>query len=71
MNEGEAISRLKQGDISGLETLVHRYQVQAVRTAYLVTRDRHLAEDATRMRLAVERGDLEEMERLVKVKDPR
>ncbi len=45
MNEGESISRLKQGDISGLETLVHKYQVQAVRAAYLVTRDRHLAED--------------------------
>lgn len=30
-----------------------------------------LAEDAARMRLAMAAGDLEEMERLVEVKDPR
>jgi RNA polymerase sigma-70 factor (ECF subfamily) len=45
MEEQEAITRLKQDDIDGLETLVRRYQVQAVRTAYLITRDRALAED--------------------------
>ena len=45
MEEAEAIARLKQGDISGLETLVCRFQVQAVRTAFLITRDRALAED--------------------------
>jgi RNA polymerase sigma-70 factor (ECF subfamily) len=45
MEEQEAIARLKRGDIAGLETLVRQYQVQAVRTAYLITRDRALAED--------------------------
>lgn len=45
MEEQEAIARLKQGDISGLETLVRMYQVQAVRAAFLVTHDRALAED--------------------------
>lgn len=45
MEEQEAIARLKRGDISGLEALVRKYQVQAVRTAYLITRDRALAED--------------------------
>jgi RNA polymerase sigma-70 factor (ECF subfamily) len=45
MKEKEAIARLKRGDVSGLETLVCRYQVQAVRTAFLITRDRALAED--------------------------
>jgi RNA polymerase sigma-70 factor (ECF subfamily) len=45
MEEQEAIARLKRGDIGGLEALVRRYQVQAVRTAYLITRDRALAED--------------------------
>ncbi len=45
MNEGEAISRLKRGDINGLETLVRQHQVRAVRTAYLITQDRALAED--------------------------
>lgn len=45
MEEQDAIMRLKQGDIAGLEALVRRYQVQAVRTAYLVTRDLPLAED--------------------------
>jgi RNA polymerase sigma-70 factor (ECF subfamily) len=45
MEEQEAIARLKRGDIGGMEALVHKYQVQAVRTAYLITRDRALAED--------------------------
>jgi RNA polymerase sigma-70 factor, ECF subfamily len=45
MDEREALARLKRGDINGLETLVKAYQVQAVRAAYLVTRDRAQAED--------------------------
>ena len=45
MDEQQAIRRLKRGDISGLEFLVNRYQVKAVRTAYLITRDLGLAED--------------------------
>lgn len=45
MDEKEAIQRLKQGDISGLEFLVHCHQVRAVRAAYLVTRDAGLAQE--------------------------
>jgi RNA polymerase sigma-70 factor (ECF subfamily) len=45
VDEAAAIARLKQHDIGGLELLVQRYQVQAVRAAYLITRDRPLAED--------------------------
>jgi DNA-directed RNA polymerase specialized sigma24 family protein len=45
LQEQEAIIRLKQGDISGLEILVQKYQIQAVRAAYLITRDSALAED--------------------------
>lgn len=45
MDEAEAIGRLKQGDIAGLERLVRQYYVPAVRAAILVTRDRPLAED--------------------------
>lgn len=45
LKEQEAIQRLKRGDIGGLETLVHIYQVKAVRTAYLITRDTDLAKD--------------------------
>lgn len=45
MDEAEAIARLKNGDISGLEALVRQYQVLATRTAFLITRDRPLAED--------------------------
>lgn len=45
MSEHDAIDRLKQGDIGGLETLVRRYQLRAVRAADLITRDRALAED--------------------------
>jgi RNA polymerase sigma-70 factor (ECF subfamily) len=45
MDDRIAISRLKQADFQALETLVHRYQVQAVQAAYLIVRDRALAED--------------------------
>ena len=45
MNEQQAVQRLKRGDLSGLEFLVKCYQVKAVRTAYLITRDLGLAED--------------------------
>lgn len=45
MEEHEAIARLKRGDPSGLEFLVQRYQVLAVRTADLIVRDRAAAED--------------------------
>ena len=46
MDEQEAIRRLKSGDIGGLEVLVSLYQVRAVRTAFLITRDAAQAEDA-------------------------
>jgi len=45
VDEAQAIARLKRGDIDALEVLVRRYQVQAIRAAYVVTRDRALAED--------------------------
>ena len=45
MQERAAIVRLQQGDINGLEPLVREYQLQAVRAAYLITRDHALAED--------------------------
>ncbi len=45
MEERRAIERLKRGDIGGLETLVRRHQVRAVQAAYLILRDRSLAED--------------------------
>jgi hypothetical protein len=40
MDDLDAVRRLKKGDIGGLEILVARYQVKAVRTAYLITQDR-------------------------------
>jgi RNA polymerase sigma-70 factor (ECF subfamily) len=45
MSEQDAIDRLKQGDIGGLETLVGKYQLQAIRAADIITRDRGLSED--------------------------
>ena len=45
MEDRIAISRLKQGDLTGLESLVNRYQVQAVHAAYLIVSDSALAED--------------------------
>jgi RNA polymerase sigma-70 factor (ECF subfamily) len=45
VDERQALARLRRGDLSGLETLVRLYQVKAVRTAYLIVRDRAAAED--------------------------
>ena len=45
MNDQIAVSRLKQGDLNGLEILVNRYQAQAVHAAFLVLYDRTVAED--------------------------
>ena len=45
MDERRAIERLKGGDIGGLEALVRAHQVRAIRAAYLICRDRALAED--------------------------
>lgn len=45
MKEEEAIARLKQHDIRGLEELVRTYQVRALRLAYVITQDTALAED--------------------------
>ena len=45
MDERAAVDRLKRGDVGGLEELVDRYHTRAARAAYLVVRDRALAED--------------------------
>lgn len=43
--ERDAIVRLKQGDIGGLETLVHLHQTRALRASYLISYNYALAED--------------------------
>ena len=45
MDEQQAIALLKSGNISGLEFLVRTYQVEAIRTAFLIVRDHATAED--------------------------
>ena len=45
MDDAQAIARMKRGDIGGLAAVVERYQVKAVRTAYLIMQDRAAAED--------------------------
>lgn len=45
MEEEQAIARLKQGDLNGLEALVKAYQAQAVHTAFLIVADRAQAKD--------------------------
>lgn len=45
MDELQAVLRLKDGDVGGLEYLIARYQMKAVRTAFLVTHDEPMAED--------------------------
>jgi len=45
MDEQRAIRLLKRGNIKGLEFLVKEYQLEAVRTAYLILGDPSAAED--------------------------
>lgn len=45
MEEEQAIARLKQGDLNGLETLIKKYQVLAVHTAFLIVADHAQAQD--------------------------
>jgi RNA polymerase sigma-70 factor, ECF subfamily len=45
IEEKQAITRLKTGDLEGLEVLIASYQVKAVHAAYLVCRDEELAKD--------------------------
>lgn len=45
LEEQQAINRLKQGDLGGMEPLVKNYQARAVYAAYLIVRDLKLAED--------------------------
>lgn len=44
-HDEEAIRLCQQGNNQGLDSLVHRYQLQAIRTAYLILGDRVTAED--------------------------
>ncbi len=44
-DEQAAVEQLQTGDIGGLDLLIRRYQVPAMRAAYLVCRDLALAED--------------------------
>jgi RNA polymerase sigma-70 factor (ECF subfamily) len=45
VKEVDAIAMMQHGDIRGLAALVEAYQLRAVRTAMLITRDQALAED--------------------------
>jgi RNA polymerase sigma-70 factor, ECF subfamily len=45
LSESQAIARLKQSDLSGLEWLVNRYQAKAVQATVLILHDRRLAEE--------------------------
>lgn len=49
MDEALAIARMKDGDIAGIAEVVRAYQVRALRAAYLVTRDRGMAEDVVQV----------------------
>lgn len=45
MTDYDAVARLKNGDLTGLEELVKRYQDKAIRVVYLIVQDEPLAED--------------------------
>jgi RNA polymerase sigma-70 factor (ECF subfamily) len=44
-DDNQAIRCLKNGDISGLEVLVTRYQIKALRAAFLVVHNQQIAEE--------------------------
>lgn len=46
MDDLDAIAALTRNDPSALDALIERYQTDALRVAYMITRDRGLAEDA-------------------------
>jgi len=46
-DEQAAIAQLRAGEIAGLAALLQAYQLPAIRTAYMIVRDRSLAEDIT------------------------
>jgi RNA polymerase sigma-70 factor, ECF subfamily len=46
VDDAIAIQRLKNGDISGLKALVERYELKALRSAYLISQDNAIAEDS-------------------------
>jgi RNA polymerase sigma-70 factor (ECF subfamily) len=45
VTDNPSIARLQRGDLAGLDALIARYQLRATRAAYLIVRDRPLAED--------------------------
>jgi RNA polymerase sigma-70 factor (ECF subfamily) len=45
VDEHQAIERIRNRDIQGLELIVRTHQVRAIRAAYLITRDVALAQD--------------------------
>lgn len=45
MDEAQAINLVLDNSFEGLAWLVERFQLKAIRTAYLITRDHQLAED--------------------------
>lgn len=45
LNDKDAIQQLKGGDVHGLESLVEKYQVTAIRAAYLIVQDEEAAKD--------------------------
>lgn len=46
MDQSEAVDRMQRGDWSALDTLYNLYAESALRTAYLIVRDKASAEDA-------------------------
>jgi RNA polymerase sigma-70 factor (ECF subfamily) len=65
MDEKQAITHLKRGDIDALDVLVNLYQLKAVRAACLIVYDRSLAEDI------VQSAFIRAYERIVQFDDQR
>jgi RNA polymerase sigma-70 factor (ECF subfamily) len=60
--EQDAVSRLKQGDIAGLEMLVRRHYFKAVRAAYLILCDEAQAEDVVQNCFASLQGKIHQFD---------
>jgi len=58
LDEQDAIQRLKNADMRGLEALVSLHQLRAIRAAYFITQDLSLAEDIVQEAFLKLRGSI-------------
>lgn len=61
MDDDHAIALLKRGDLSGLEPLIERYSLRALRTSVLIVQDAGLAEDVVQQAFVDAAGKIQQL----------